>query len=94
MSVFCLLCDSGSSVENWHAILRKGLTNALGTNMQLNGAVYGPGIYLSPDSSISFSHATKHQTSSKMAIPVRQRGPVSIALVSHLPIVMVLTMLV
>lgn len=38
----------GSSVENWHSILRKGLVNASGTRLQVNGAAYGSGIYLSP----------------------------------------------
>lgn len=38
----------GSSMENWHSILRRGLVNASGTRLQLNGAAYGSGIYLSP----------------------------------------------
>jgi len=37
----------GSSIENWHAIIRTGLRNASGTKLQVNGAAYGKGIYLS-----------------------------------------------
>lgn len=47
----------GSRVENWHSILRNGLKNASGTNLQLNGAAYGNGIYLSTISSTSFSYS-------------------------------------
>lgn len=47
----------GSSIENWHSILRVGLLNASGTKYQMNGAAYGKGIYLSPISSISFSYS-------------------------------------
>ena len=67
--------SSGSNIENWHSILRKGLINASGTKyqvgeitirynmfiivsavLQLHGAAYGKGIYLSPLSSISFGY--------------------------------------
>jgi hypothetical protein len=40
--------QDGSSIENWHCILRQGLKNASGTKLQVNGAAYGNGIYLSP----------------------------------------------
>ena len=43
----------GSRPENWHSILRMGLRNASGTKLQLNGAAYGNGIYLS--TSVSYS---------------------------------------
>eukprot|EP01126_Amoeba_proteus_P030162 TRINITY_DN29897_c0_g1_i1.p1 TRINITY_DN29897_c0_g1~~TRINITY_DN29897_c0_g1_i1.p1 ORF type:complete len:357 (-),score=60.67 TRINITY_DN29897_c0_g1_i1:90-1160(-) len=46
----------GSGIENWHSILRKGLVNASGTKLQLNGAAYGAGIYLSPSASTSFGY--------------------------------------
>eukprot|EP01112_Ceratiomyxa_fruticulosa_P017135 TRINITY_DN5281_c0_g1_i2.p1 TRINITY_DN5281_c0_g1~~TRINITY_DN5281_c0_g1_i2.p1 ORF type:complete len:688 (+),score=126.24 TRINITY_DN5281_c0_g1_i2:194-2257(+) len=46
----------GSPVENWHSILRVGLKNCSGTNLQLHGAAYGNGIYLSPNSSVSFGY--------------------------------------
>jgi len=38
----------GSSSENWHSIVRHGLKNASGTALQVNGAAYGKGIYMSP----------------------------------------------
>jgi poly [ADP-ribose] polymerase 6/8 len=46
----------GSSIENWHRIMRKGLVNASGTKFQLHGAAYGKGIYLSPVSTVSFGY--------------------------------------
>ncbi|XP_008410186.1 poly [ADP-ribose] polymerase 6-like isoform X2 [Poecilia reticulata] len=47
----------GSHIENWHSILRKGLINASYTKLQLHGAAYGKGIYLSPISNISFGYS-------------------------------------
>jgi poly [ADP-ribose] polymerase 6/8 len=47
----------GSSIENWHSILRKGLINASGTKLQVNGAAYGSGIYLSPNAGTSFGYS-------------------------------------
>ncbi|XP_044212760.1 protein mono-ADP-ribosyltransferase PARP6-like [Thunnus albacares] len=47
----------GSHIENWHSILRNGLINASYTKLQLHGAAYGKGIYLSPISSISFGYS-------------------------------------
>ncbi|KAF3854977.1 hypothetical protein F7725_023032 [Dissostichus mawsoni] len=47
----------GSHIENWYSILRKGLINASYTKLQLHGAAYGKGIYLSPISSISFGYS-------------------------------------
>ncbi|XP_045063623.1 protein mono-ADP-ribosyltransferase PARP6-like isoform X2 [Coregonus clupeaformis] len=47
----------GSHIENWHSILRNGLVNASCTKLQLHGAVYGKGIYLSPVSSIAYGYS-------------------------------------
>ena len=47
----------GSNPENWHSILRRGLINASGTSLQLNGAAYGAGIYLSPAANVSFGYS-------------------------------------
>uniref|UniRef100_A0A8C6WVD4 Poly [ADP-ribose] polymerase n=1 Tax=Neogobius melanostomus TaxID=47308 RepID=A0A8C6WVD4_9GOBI len=47
----------GSHIENWHSILRNGLVNASYTKLQLHGAAYGKGIYLSPNSGISFGYS-------------------------------------
>ncbi|KAL5481314.1 hypothetical protein EMCRGX_G021450 [Ephydatia muelleri] len=46
----------GSNIENWHSIMRKGLINASGTKLQLHGAAYGSGIYLSPSATVSFGY--------------------------------------
>ncbi|PIO37002.1 hypothetical protein AB205_0158870 [Aquarana catesbeiana] len=52
-----IFSTSGSHIENWHSILRNGLVNASYTKLQLHGAAYGKGIYLSPISSISFGYS-------------------------------------
>lgn len=41
-------CITGSSIENWHSIMRNGLVSASGTKLQVNGQAYGAGIYISP----------------------------------------------
>lgn len=48
----------GSGLANWYGILRNGLKNCSGTNMQVHGQVYGKGIYLSPFSSTALSYAS------------------------------------
>jgi len=53
----------GSSSENWHSILRTGLKNASGTKLQLNGAAYGSGIYISPHAGTSFGYCRIYGTS-------------------------------
>uniref|UniRef100_UPI0037E9AD91 protein mono-ADP-ribosyltransferase PARP6-like n=1 Tax=Semicossyphus pulcher TaxID=241346 RepID=UPI0037E9AD91 len=59
----------GSHIENWHSILRNGLVNASYTKLQLHGAAYGKGIYLSPISGISFGYSEmgkgRHQMPTK-----------------------------
>eukprot|EP00403_Amphidinium_massartii_P014715 CAMPEP_0178413588 /NCGR_PEP_ID=MMETSP0689_2-20121128/22604_1 /TAXON_ID=160604 /ORGANISM="Amphidinium massartii, Strain CS-259" /LENGTH=706 /DNA_ID=CAMNT_0020034863 /DNA_START=73 /DNA_END=2189 /DNA_ORIENTATION=- len=47
----------GSTVENWHSILRNGLKNASATKLQMSGAKYGNGIYLAADSLTSMHYA-------------------------------------
>ncbi|KAL6078224.1 Poly [ADP-ribose] polymerase 6 [Balamuthia mandrillaris] len=51
----------GSSLENWHAIMRTGLKNLSNTKLMTTGAVYGAGIYLSPHANTSkdYSRAGK-----------------------------------
>ncbi|XP_008304470.1 poly [ADP-ribose] polymerase 6-like [Stegastes partitus] len=56
----------GSHIENWHSILRNGLVNASYTKLQLHGAAYGKGIYLSPISSISFGYSEMGKGQHKM----------------------------
>ncbi len=51
----------GSSIENWHRILRVGLINASGTKYQMHGAAHGPGIYLSPRAEMSFGYSMARQ---------------------------------
>jgi len=50
----------GSRTENWHSILRSGLRNASGTKLQINGAAYGAGVYLSPTASMSLGYSQMH----------------------------------
>uniref|UniRef100_A0A3B4H326 Poly [ADP-ribose] polymerase n=1 Tax=Pundamilia nyererei TaxID=303518 RepID=A0A3B4H326_9CICH len=57
----------GSHIENWHSILRNGLVNASYTKLQLHGAAYGKGIYLSPISSISFGYSGKNSRWGKVS---------------------------
>jgi len=47
----------GSSIENWHSIVRHGLKNASGTKLQVNGTCYGSGIYMSPNLSVAGGYA-------------------------------------
>ncbi|XP_029952017.1 protein mono-ADP-ribosyltransferase PARP6-like [Salarias fasciatus] len=60
----------GSHIENWHSILRNGLVNASYTKLQLHGAAYGKGIYLSPVSTISFGYSEMGK--SQHQIPTRK----------------------
>lgn len=55
----------GSRTENWYSILRNGLKNASGTKLQLCGAAYGSGIYLSPMASMSMTYSGLHMYGSK-----------------------------
>lgn len=55
----------GSSIENWHSIIRQGLIVASGTNKQVNGAAYGNGIYLSPHAATSFGYSRMYGGSTK-----------------------------
>uniref|UniRef100_H3D873 Poly [ADP-ribose] polymerase n=1 Tax=Tetraodon nigroviridis TaxID=99883 RepID=H3D873_TETNG len=57
----------GSHFENWHSILRNGLVNGSYTKLQLHGAAYGKGIYLSPVSSISFGYSEMGKGRHRMA---------------------------
>ena len=50
-------CFHGSNVQYWHAILRSGILNMSGTKGQLNGAAYGPGVYLSPQAGTSIGYS-------------------------------------
>ena len=52
---------SGSHIENWHSIVRRGLLNASNTQLQLNGAAYGDGIYLSPTAVMSFGYTKQRR---------------------------------
>ncbi|KAK7877517.1 hypothetical protein WMY93_031763 [Mugilogobius chulae] len=68
----------GSHIENWHSILRNGLVNASYTKLQLHGAAYGKGIYLSPSSGISFGYSEmgygQHNLPSKEELKNKYNG--------------------
>ncbi|XP_040511981.1 protein mono-ADP-ribosyltransferase PARP8 isoform X2 [Gallus gallus] len=57
----------GSHIENWHSILRNGLVVASNTRLQLHGAMFGSGIYLSPLSSISFGYSGMNKKQQKVS---------------------------
>ncbi|XP_040399197.1 protein mono-ADP-ribosyltransferase PARP8-like isoform X1 [Cygnus olor] len=57
----------GSHIENWHSILRNGLVVASNTKLQLHGAMFGSGIYLSPLSSISFGYSGMNKKQQKVS---------------------------
>ena len=63
----------GSSIENWHSILRNGLKNCSGTKLQVNGAAYGSGVYISPTASMSlgYSKVGHHMGSSASCASLR-----------------------
>lgn len=50
----------GSPIENWHSIIRNGLMNASGTQLELNGAAHGSGVYMSPQIELALSYC-KHK---------------------------------
>jgi len=54
----------GSRTENWHRILREGIRTMSGKHgLQLNGAVHGPGVYLSPSGARSLLYSSEKKTS-------------------------------
>lgn len=57
----------GSSIENWHSILRKGLLNCSGTPLQMNGKSYGDGVYLSTNASVSLGYSKIQQRGSSLS---------------------------
>uniref|UniRef100_A0A7N4NN53 Poly [ADP-ribose] polymerase n=1 Tax=Sarcophilus harrisii TaxID=9305 RepID=A0A7N4NN53_SARHA len=64
----------GSHIENWHSILRNGLVVASNTRLQLHGAMYGSGIYLSPLSSISFGYSGNTTNHSQFYCNSQKKG--------------------
>jgi len=51
----------GSNFMNYHSILRNGLYNASGTELQRNGKAHGNGIYLSPSLNFALSYCKDRQ---------------------------------
>lgn len=47
----------GSSISNWHNIIRMGLKNYSGTKQQKNGAAFGNGIYLATTQTFSLFYS-------------------------------------
>uniref|UniRef100_A0A8C6VP28 Protein mono-ADP-ribosyltransferase PARP8 n=1 Tax=Naja naja TaxID=35670 RepID=A0A8C6VP28_NAJNA len=70
----------GSHIENWHSILRNGLVVASNTRLQLHGAMFGSGIYLSPLSSISFGYSGDLQKKGQQSQFLQSRNLKCIAL--------------
>jgi hypothetical protein len=68
----------GSSMSNWHNILRQNLKNASKTPMMSAGAAYGEGVYLAASSSLS---ATYSRASSAWENSSFGTNPICLALV-------------
>ena len=58
----------GSSIENWHSLLRNGLMNGSGTKLHCNGAGHGKGIYLSPNAGLSLSYMNSRMSGSSVSL--------------------------
>lgn len=52
----------GSPLPNWHAIVRNGLKNMSNTKYRANGAAFGSGVYLAPDSGTSYWYCDASNT--------------------------------
>ena len=59
----------GSSLENWHSILRLSLKNYSNTDKMTCGAAYGPGIYLADDYNTSLSYTKSGQITGNSILP-------------------------
>ena len=75
---------SGSHIENWHSIVRRGLLNASNTALQVNGAAYGSGIYLSPTATMSFGYTKNWRSLTQTA---RHTNPVNTGSASVDPVI-------
>lgn len=58
----------GSPPENWYSIMKNGLKTMSNTKNQINGAVYGEGIYLSDDILFSCNYTSSTSTSKILAV--------------------------
>lgn len=53
----------GSPLPNWHAIIRNGLKNmSRSKHYMANGAAFGNGVYLAPDSGTSYWYCDVHHS--------------------------------
>jgi hypothetical protein len=50
----------GSGSSNWYGMLRNGIKNFSNTKLMTNGAVYGPGIYLSDSLTFAKGYSSKY----------------------------------
>lgn len=50
----------GSNIGNWYSIMRNGLKNYSGTDMMVNGAAFGQGIYFGKSAQMSFGYSNKN----------------------------------
>ena len=58
----------GSNSSNWYGMLRNGIKNCSGTALMANGAVHGPGIYLSDSLDFAKSYSTKYKNNDGLLI--------------------------
>lgn len=71
----------GSPIGNWHDILRTGLKNMSNTKKMRNGAVFGKGIYLAPNSQTSYWYCEPERSDtwplSMMNVPMNRTQAMS-----------------
>jgi hypothetical protein len=58
----------GSSSSNWYGMLRNGIKNCSGTELMVNGAVYGSGIYLSESLNFAKTYSAKYKNTDGLLI--------------------------
>jgi len=58
----------GSSLPNWYNILRNGLKNMSRTQLMINGAACGSGIYLSDTLDVSFGYGSDRHSGSGLSV--------------------------
>lgn len=62
----------GSPIENWYSIIYNGLKNYSNTKLQLHGAAYGAGVYMSPNllTAYDYTHSSSKNLSAIAIVEV------------------------
>ena len=64
-NTYCYLFH-GSPIECWYSILRNGIKVLSNTNMQINGAAYGPGIYTSDSYQFALGYSSRNTSTCRI----------------------------